>query len=340
MAVFVRIDTISPIQISLKKIHIICTRNIQLQSLDLYNINKNEGKQKGMKKMKKSHKEAILLMIPAFAVYTFVVAYPLINMAVTSFCEWNGVFGVGKKFTGWKNYILFFTDPVIGLAIKNILILMAASVIFIVPISLFLASVIHKSFRGLRFVKVSYFLPVIINKVSIGLLFTFIFYPKDGPFVEMIRAFGYEKTVNVLGNVHLAIWGTAFVLIWCNVGFYMILFSSAMATIPEELMEASILDGANARQKFFYVTVPLMRGTIGVAVTLILMNAFKVYDLIVALTGGGPGNATEVLSTYLFKNAFYYSRFGYANAIGVMMVACSMVITVVVHIIQHYLDRK
>lgn len=291
-----------------------------------------------MKKMKKSHKEAILLTIPAFSVYTFVVAYPLINMAITSFCDWNGVFGVDKKFTGLKNYMTFFTDPVIGLAIKNILVLMITSVIFIVPISLFLASVINKTFWGLRFVKVSYFLPVIINKVSIGLLFTFVFYPKNGPFVEIIRAFGYEKTVNVLGNVDLAIWGAAFVLIWCNVGFYMILFSSAMATIPDELLEAAILDGANGRQKFFYVTVPLIRGTIGIAVTLILMNAFKVYDLIVALTGGGPGNSTEVLSTYLFKNAFYYSRFGYANAIGVMMVVFSLVITVAVHVIQHYLD--
>lgn len=291
-------------------------------------------------KMKKSHKEAILLTIPAFSVYTFVVAYPLINMTITSFCDWNGVFGVDKKFTGLKNYVTFFTDPVIGLAIKNISVLMVTSVIFIVPISLFLASVINKTFWGLRFVKVSYFLPVIINKVSIGLLFTFIFYPKDGPFVEIIRALGYEKTVNVLGNVNLAIWGTAFVLIWCNVGFYMILFSSAMATIPDELLEAAILDGANGRQKFFYVTVPLIRGTIGIAVTLILMNAFKVYDLIVALTGGGPGNSTEVLSTYLFKNAFYYSRFGYANAIGVMMVVFSLIITVAVHVVQHYLDME
>lgn len=281
--------------------------------------------------MKKGTRQSLLLILPAIILYTLVVAFPLINMTAVSFYEWNGVYGVPKIFVGLSNFIQFFQDKTIASALKNIMILMITSVIFIIPASLFLACVINKEFFGLRFVKAAYFMPVIINKVSIGLLFTFIFYPKDGPFVKLISMLGYEGSINILGDVKLAIWGCAFVLVWCNVGFYMILFSGSMAAISGDIMEAALLDGANGRQAFFYVTIPLLRGTIGIAATLIMMNSFKVYDLIVALTGGGPGVSTEVLSTYLFKNAFYYSRFGYADAIGVMMVVFSLIITAAVN---------
>lgn len=281
--------------------------------------------------MKKGTRQSLILILPAVILYTLVVAFPLINMTAVSFYEWNGVYGVPKVFVGLSNFIQFFQDKTIAIALKNILILMISSVIFIIPVSLFLACVINKEFFGLRLVKVSYFLPVIINKVSIGLLFTFIFYPKNGPFVKLITTLGYRGSMNVLGDINLAIWGCAFVLIWCNVGFYMILFSSSMASISEDIMEAALLDGADGRQTFLYVTLPLLKGTIGIGATLIMMNSFKVYDLIVALTGGGPGVATEVLSTYLFKNAFYYSRFGYADAIGVMMVVFSLIITILVN---------
>lgn len=284
-----------------------------------------------MRKNRKRNKEALPLILPAFILYSAVVAYPLLNMLYTSFFEWNGVYTTPYVFAGLKNYTAFFQDESVHIALKNIVIIMLTSVVGIVPVGLFLASVIQKKFFGLRFVRVSYFLPVIINKVSVGLMFTFILYPMKGPFAQIVKLFGGNEKINVLGNMQLAIWAVAFVLIWCNVGLHMVLYSSAMVAIPDDLIESAKLDGASRRQIFFKITLPLIGNTIQISVVLILMNAFKIYDLVVALTGGGPGNSTEVLSTILFKNAFYYGKFGYANAIGVITVLISLLITVVIN---------
>lgn len=275
--------------------------------------------------------EGFLLLLPTFILYTAVIIYPLINMVYTSFFKWNGIPGQPYIFVGLENYINFFNDYMTLNALRNICILMITGVIGIVPISLLLACIINHKFFGLRFVKFSYFLPVIINKVAIGLMFTFILYPKIGPFAVLLKFFGLDGSINVLGSMKYAMWATAFVMVWCNTGLHMILYSSAMASFPDDIYESATIDGASDAQKFFLITLPLLKRTINISIVLILTNAFKVFDLIVALTGGGPGSSTEVLTTILYKNAFYFSRFAYADAIGVITVVCSLIITVLIN---------
>ena len=280
---------------------------------------------------RKKINEGYLLLLPTFILYTAVIMYPLINMIYTSFFEWNGIPSKPYVFIGLGNYINFFNDYMTITALKNICILMITGVFGIVPISLFLACVINKKFFGLRFVKSSFFLPVIINKVAIGLLFTFIFYPKVGPFAAVLKFLNLNGDINLLGSMIYAMWTTAFVMVWCNTGLYMILYSSAMASLSDDIYESATIDGASSMQKFFYITLPLLKGTISISIVLILTNALKVFDLIVALTGGGPGSSTEVLTTILYKNAFYFGRFAYADAIGVITVVCSLIITVLIN---------
>jgi raffinose/stachyose/melibiose transport system permease protein len=272
-----------------------------------------------------------LLLLPTFILYTAVIIYPLINMIYTSFFKWNGIPSQPYVFVGLDNYIYFFNDYMTITALKNVGIMMISGVLGVVPISLFLAHVINKNFFGLRFVKSSYFLPVIINKVAIGLMFTFILYPKVGPFAVVLDFFGLDSSINLLGSMKYAMWATAFVMVWCNTGLHMVIYSSAMASFPNDIYESAIIDGASSVQKFFNITLPLLKGTINVSIVLILTNAFRVFDLIIALTGGGPGSSTEVLTTILYKNAFYFSRFAYADAIGVITVVCSLIITVLIN---------
>ena len=123
-----------------------------------------------------------------------------------------------------------------------------------------------------------------LNKVAIGLMFTFILYPKVGPFVKLLEFFGLNSNVNVLGNMDTSIWVCAFVVLWCNTGLHMILFSAAMTSIPAEIYESAKIDGATPFQKLRYITLPLLKGAINMSAILLLTNAFRVFDLIAALT--------------------------------------------------------
>ena len=273
--------------------------------------------------------EAGALILPTVLIYTLVIAYPLLNMLYTSFFTWDGIPSSPYIFLGLENYRKFFTDIIAITSLKNVIVIMLVSVVGVIPIAFFLATVISRHFLGIRAVKAVYFLPVIINKVAIGLMFTFILYPKVGPFVKLIKFLGLNSNINVLGNMSTSIWACAFVVLWCNTGLHMILFSAAMTAIPSEIFESVKIDGATPFQKLRYITIPLLRGTINMSAILLLTNAFRVFDLIAALTDGGPGYSSQVLTTLIYKNAFYYGEYGYADAIGVMTVIFSMFVMLI-----------
>ena len=275
--------------------------------------------------------EAILMLLPVLILYGVVVIYPLLNMLYTSFFSWNGISGVAKEFVGIANYSKFWRDSNTVTAFKNIGILCLVGIFVTLPVSFFLATVINKKIRGIRIVKTMYFLPVVINRMAICLMFTFLLLPGAGPIPTLIEKLGLAEHLNLLGNIKSAMWTIAFVNMWSNVGFQMIIFSSGMAAIPDELYEAAEIDGANSRQQLLHITLPQLRSTISIVVIFILTGTFKVFDFIMGLTGGGPGYATEVPNTLLYKQAFTYSRFGYANAIAVIMVVFCLMITVIVN---------
>lgn len=285
------------------------------------------------KKLKKKSGMAYLLAFPALLLYTCVIIYPIINMVITSFYDWNGIPESPRIFVGIQNYLKFFTDYTAQYAVKNILILMFTGIMFIIPLAFFLATVINKVFRGNRIFRVFYFMPVLINRVAIGLMFTFIFFPQIGPFPMLLEQLHIAENVNILGNVSTAMWGVAFVHVWNDVGFQMIIFSSGMAALPEDVYEAAELDGVTAWQKLRYLTLPMMKGTIKVSVVLVLTGSFKIFDLIMGLTGGGPGNVTQLPSTLLYSAAFSGSQFGYANAIAIMTVFMCLFITAAINFI-------
>lgn len=179
------------------------------------------------------------MVLPLLLLYGTVVVYPLLNMVYTSFFSWSGIAGVELQFAGLSNYIKFWTAPETRTAFLNIGILALMGLFATLPISFFLATVINRRFFGLRIVKTMYFLPVVINRMAICLMFTFLLLPGAGPIPSILEKLGLAEHLNLLGNVNTAMWTVAFVNMWSNVGFQMILFSSGMASIPEELYEAA-----------------------------------------------------------------------------------------------------
>ncbi|MBC5710100.1 sugar ABC transporter permease [Hungatella sp. L12] len=269
------------------------------------------------------------MIAPVILLYTFVIIYPLGNMVFTSFFEWNGIPTDPYRFVGIGNYVTFFQDYTTKTAFINLGILCVTGLFVTIPISLFLATVVSKKFFGIRFVKTCYFLPVVINRIAICLMFTFIMLPGQGPVPVLLKELGIAEHFNLFNDIHTAMWGVALVNMWSNVGFQMIIFSSGMAAISEDVYEAAAMDGVTPWQRLIYITLPQLKPTFKIVVVFVLTGAFKVFDFIMGLTGGGPGYATDVPNTLLYKNAFTYSKFGYANAIAVIMIVLCLVITVV-----------
>ncbi|MBC5705636.1 MAG: sugar ABC transporter permease [Hungatella hathewayi] len=269
------------------------------------------------------------MIAPVILLYTFVIIYPLGNMVFTSFFEWNGIPTDPYRFVGIGNYVTFFQDYTTKTAFINLGILCVTGLFVTIPVSLFLATVVSKKFFGIRFVKTCYFLPVVINRIAICLMFTFIMLPGQGPVPVLLKELGIAEHFNLFNDIHTAMWGVALVNMWSNVGFQMIIFSSGMAAISEDVYEAAAMDGVTPWQRLIYITLPQLKPTFKIVVVFVLTGAFKVFDFIMGLTGGGPGYATDVPNTLLYKNAFTYSKFGYANAIAVIMIVLCLVITVV-----------
>ena len=278
---------------------------------------------------KKYRPEAFFMIAPVILLYTFVIIYPLGNMVFTSFFEWNGIPTDPYRFVGIGNYVTFFQDYTTKTAFINLGILCVTGLFVTIPVSLFLATVVSKKFFGIRFVKTCYFLPVVINRIAICLMFTFIMLPGQGPVPVLLKELGITEHFNLFNDIHTAMWGVALVNMWSNVGFQMIIFSSGMAAISEDVYEAAAMDGVTPWQRLIYITLPQLKPTFKIVVVFVLTGAFKVFDFIMGLTGGGPGYATDVPNTLLYKNAFTYSKFGYANAIAVIMIVLCLVITVV-----------
>lgn len=278
---------------------------------------------------KKYRPEAFFMIAPVILLYTFVIIYPLGNMVFTSFFEWNGIPTDPYRFVGIGNYVTFFQDYTTKTAFINLGILCVTGLFVTIPVSLFLATVVSKKFFGIRFVKTCYFLPVVINRIAICLMFTFIMLPGQGPVPVLLKELGIAEHFNLFNDIHTAMWGVALVNMWSNVGFQMIIFSSGMAAISEDVYEAAAMDGVTTWQRLIYITLPQLKPTFKIVVVFVLTGAFKVFDFIMGLTGGGPGYATDVPNTLLYKNAFTYSKFGYANAIAVIMIVLCLVITVV-----------
>ncbi|PXX48886.1 multiple sugar transport system permease protein/raffinose/stachyose/melibiose transport system permease protein [Hungatella effluvii] len=278
---------------------------------------------------KKYRPEAFFMIAPVLLLYTFVIIYPLGNMVFTSFFEWNGIPTDPYRFVGIGNYVTFFQDYTTKTAFINLGILCVTGLFVTIPVSLFLATVVSKKFFGIRFVKTCYFLPVVINRIAICLMFTFIMLPGQGPVPVLLKELGIAEHFNLFNDIHTAMWGVALVNMWSNVGFQMIIFSSGMAAISEDVYEAAAMDGVTPWQRLIYITLPQLKPTFKIVVVFVLTGAFKVFDFIMGLTGGGPGYATDVPNTLLYKNAFTYSKFGYANAIAVIMIVLCLVITVV-----------
>jgi raffinose/stachyose/melibiose transport system permease protein len=273
---------------------------------------------------------AFLFVLPALLVYLFYFIIPIPTSAYYSLFNWNGI-SPDMEYLGFKNWIALFNDPVFWKSFINNITLVIASILIQLPLALLLALLVSSRFKGNKLFKLLYFVPMMLSAVAIGMTWNFIYEPNYGLLNSLLSGAGLESlTRGWLGDPNLALGAVIVAICWQYIPFYMVIFTAALAGIPGEIMDAAHIDGASKVQSFFLITVPLLSNTIKMASVLSLTGSLKYFALIFVMTQGGPNHASELMATYMYKQAFTSFRMGYGSTVAVFIFLISFLLTVIV----------
>ena len=273
-------------------------------------------------------------ILPCVGLFLLFIGYPLIRSIYQSFTQWPG-FGPAKL-VGFQNYSALFHDPVFRTALVNTIEFTAATTIIATFVAMVLAAVLREKWRFGTVFRVAIFVPALLSLVVSGTVWGLIYEPNFGILDTFLNAVGLHSiAVSWLSNTATVVPALIVVAIWQSLGFYMLIFYAALHDIDPELYEAARLDGATVLAQFRYITMPMLRTVTSIVVTLNLINGLKVFDIIYVMTGGGPDNASQSLTTYLYSLAFggqvagAIPAIGYASAIGVIVLLLAIIVVVV-----------
>ena len=219
------------------------------------------------------------------------------------------------------------------IALKNSIFFMVFSCVSQLIMGLLLAAFLTNIQKGRNFFKNVYYLPCVLSSAALGLLWMFIFSPKLG-INQVLATWGIKGPLwlmDVTGFINLPMKVIAFVALWQYVGQSMMLYMAQISGIDKSLYEASYIDGATKVQAFFHITLPLIRPMVATAMSLNCIGALKFFDLIFNMTEAGPNHQTEVLATHLYTQGFKYFKYGYASAIGVVLLVLCLIMTFIIN---------
>ncbi|MFS0654924.1 sugar ABC transporter permease [Bacillus sp. 179-C3.3 HS] len=287
-------------------------------------------------KMKRSHKSSLWWMyLPAVLVVSTFIIYPFFNGIQLSFTNWNG-FSQNYEWIGLAQYERLLQDPTTWLVVKNTLLYGIGSTILQNIIGLGYALLLNHSLKMRAVTRTIIYLPVMISPIAMGYIWYFIFAYQGGALNDVVALFGFEQ-MNALGNPQLNTWIIVMVNTYQFVGIAMIIYLAGLQSIPKDYYEAAQLDGASSLQQFRRITLPLLMPSITINVVLNVIGGLKLFDVIVALTGGGPGDASQSMSTFMYDLYFKRQDAGYAATQGVFMALIILVISIAALI---YFKRK
>lgn len=264
---------------------------------------------------------AAVFLAPVIIVLIIFIAYPIIDSFNISLYKWNGI-TADRAFNGLNNWKELIRDRNFWLAFKNNVIIMILSIVIQLPIGLSLATFLDFGGKKLNIFKSVWFLPYLMSSVAIGFLFRYAL-ATNGGIVSTISAWFGGGNIDLLGDPNKALFTVIAVICWQFTPFYMVYFMAAYTNISYDIYEASLIDGATRGQYFWKIALPLLTPSIKSAAILSMVGSLKYFDLIYVMTGGGPGTATELMATYMYKQSFKTFNMGYGST-----VACGMFILI------------
>lgn len=282
--------------------------------------------QRKLQKRKGTKQSSLWWMyVPSFVVVFLFIVYPFLNGIQLSFTNWNG-FSQTYDFIGFEQYKRLFTDPTTWLVVKNTLLYGIGSTILQNVIGLLYALLLNQSIRMKAVTRTVIYLPVIISPLIMGYIWYFFFAFQGGALNDALQFFGMEK-INALGNSDFNTWIIVFVNTYQYVGVAMIIYLAGLQSISSDYYEAAQIDGASPFQQFKQITLPLLMPSITINMVINIIGGLKLFDVIVALTGGGPGNASQSMSTFMYDLYFQRQDAGYAATQGVFMAIIILILS-------------
>jgi raffinose/stachyose/melibiose transport system permease protein len=267
----------------------------------------------------------VLFLVPALALYLLFVIVPIIQAAHFSLYKWNGLTPL-ENFVGLKNYQVALTTGGFTNAFGNNLLVIVLSLAIQIPFSLALAVMLNRRFPGRAVFRLLFFLPYVLSEAVTGIVFRLLLQP-HALVDSALGGLGLGFLVQDWLGDDTFVMLTLFVIIsWKYFGFHMILMLAGLQGIPKELNDAALIDGADSRQAFRYVTLPLLGPTIRVSVFLSVIGALQLFDMIWVTTNGGPLSASTTMSILMFKAGFKSQAMGYGSALAVLLFLVSLVV--------------
>ena len=268
-------------------------------------------------------------LAPALLIYSVVVVYPMVYSSYLSLFRWDGI-APTKTFVGLQNYADLFTqDQVFWIALKNNAVWLVAALLLPTSIGLGLALLLNLKFRGSAVFRSIFYFPAVLSLAVVGLIWTWIYHPDLGLLNQVLGALGLKAFQrNWLADPNVALYPVIIAATWSAVGLPMLLFLAGLQTVPVELLEAAKVEGAGPLRRFIHVTFPLLRETTLIVLAITAINALKAYDIVYAMTNGGPANRTQLLSTWMYFLTYNYNTVGRGTAIAVVLFSLTLIFAI------------
>lgn len=271
----------------------------------------------------------LMFIIPAFIVYTVLTIYPLIQTLGLSFTNWDGYSMDNLKFIGLENYRDLFSDRAMKSALINTCFYSIVFPIIVTILAIPLSLALNSKMKTRNFQRAVFFFPSVPSAIILGYLWTYILAPTStGILNKALGLFGI-KPILWLADPKWAMFSVIFVGVWSAVGWHACIYLAQLQSIPQEYYEAAVVDGASPWQKFRYITFPMLSSAMTVSVLLLLVNAMKVFDLPFALTNGGPGTSTTMISQIIIKSGFVEKNYGKATAMSAVFFIFITIVSIV-----------
>lgn len=262
----------------------------------------------------------IPFLAPAVFFYGLFLMVPLLGTVALSFFEWSGFSVSSIEWAGLANFRELRDDSIFWRSLQHNLQFLAGSVVLKTVVALVVALALDQNLPFSNFLRGVYLMPTVISLVVVGIVFTLVFSPSLGLINPLLESIGLEQFTGAwLGDPNVVLPLIIVIDAWHGFGLYMFLFISRLIAIPQDLHEASFVDGANGFQDIIYITLPLMKSMISLVVLLAAIESLKMFSIVYVMTGGGPNHASQVLSTWAYFQAFTANKVGYGSAILVVL---------------------
>lgn len=274
-----------------------------------------DGQSLYTKNRRSRYRVGYLFILPALTIYSIFVLYPFIRTFQISLTDWNG-FDPVMQYIGLDNYIKLFNNPLFWSALGNNIYWIIFGSIGAIGLGLILALLVSTRPIGFHVFRTIYFMPQVLGASIVGVIWLLIYAPRRGFLYRFGEEFGIDFLKrSLLANTDTALLGILIASIWASIGFFFVIFLAGLQNVDQDLIDASKVDGANTWQRLRFVIIPQLSHVVTMVIALGMINSLKVFDIIWAMTEGGPANASDMLGTYAYREAFKLQHQGYGSAV-------------------------